>query len=163
MHRPVPSLNLPVGKLRLTRPAADRLVPPDAPLLRVVETMLRHPEHRLLYVVAGGRLLGTIHLADVQVAVNARYGTAGSSLLGLSRQLRDVQRETASDLMQPPPGIRMDTPIRDALRAMHALQLDALPVVDVDERLVGELRAVQYLELALDVAMSTRVREPGAA
>lgn len=157
MHEAIPRARSPIRTLRLRRPASARILLPDSSLLDMVEALIHHPEHRALYVVDDeGRLQGIVELEAVQAAINARYGVRGSGLLGFTRHVRDLQRETAAQLMRPAPAVRDDASIRSALRLAQDFSLDAIPVTDRNGRLVSELTAVEYLELALDVAMESR-------
>lgn len=124
----------------------------------MVEALIHHAEHRTLYVVdEEGRLLGIVDLAAVQAAINARYGVREPGILGFTRHLRHLRSESAAQLMRAAPTVRDDTSIRDALRLAQEFGLDAIPVTDRNERLVSELTATEYLELALDVAMESRL------
>lgn len=151
-----PPPHAPVRRLSAASRATERTVPASASLVSVIEAFQRHPEHRSLYVVDAERsLVGTITLHDLRRAVNARYGVRAPGVLGFARQMRDLHRDTAQEIMRPAFAVRPDAPLREALFLLHSAGLDALPVTDAKGRIVGEITAEDYLELALDVAMAT--------
>lgn len=161
MRVALPSRRTPISALPATKLAPDRIVSPAAILPTIVEAFQRHPLHRVLYVVDEGRtLLGVIALHDLQRAINARFNVRGPGVMGTLRQLRDLHRETAREVMRAAHAVRHETPLGEALWLLQSAKLDALPIVDARGRLVGEVATADFLELALDIAMTTSYDHP---
>jgi CIC family chloride channel protein len=104
--------------------AAER-VAPDAPVRQVVLKLLGLPAGHDLYVVADdGRLLGVIDLdalAHIPVQARARLATAA---------------EVMDAAVQP---VRIDQTLSEAAAASAQTDLERLPVVTEDRRLVGTI------------------------
>lgn len=131
-------------------------VPPDAPISRVVELLLAHPESRAVHVVGtDGKLLGTVSWRSVLKATGARVGAREPGLFSLVRLLRDLAPETAGDLMRTPTPVHPATPVRDAILLMAQTQQNDLPVVDEGGRFLGEVNGRDVMTLALRVFRQT--------
>lgn len=123
----------------------------EAPISLVVETLLADPGRRAIHVVdAERRLLGTVSWRSVLRATNARLGVREAGLGSLVRLFRDLLPATAGEIMRPATAVRHDETLRDALLKMERHHENDIPVVDGEERLVGEVRAARVMALALE-------------
>ncbi len=114
-------------------------LPADATAQAAGELLLP-PEVRAVYVTEGERLVGVITRKTLVREVVAAGRDPGSARLG--------------DIAEPPDHtIGPDVPLEDAFRFLEEEDLERVPVVDADRRLVGVLsRAVLLRRLAEDEA-----------
>ena len=114
-------------------------LPADASAQAAGELLLP-PEVRAVYVTDGERLVGVITRKTLVREVVAAGRDATSTRLG--------------DIAEPPDHtIGPDVPLEDAFRLLEDEDLERVPVVDADGRLIGVLsRAVLLRRLAEDEA-----------
>lgn len=125
----------------------------DDNLARVIEAVTSIPAQRMLAVVdEGGKLVGLIRLSTI--CGEALDHLAPELLMAdidtLAEVLEFAQLEaarTAGQLMEPGVSINQDARLVEALRLLHdpIVNLNALPVVDDDGRLLGVIDAVRLL------------------
>ncbi|MCG3110244.1 MAG: CBS domain-containing protein [Candidatus Manganitrophus sp. SB1] len=112
---------------------------PEEPTIKALGLMLDH-EIRHLPVVEGDRLVGMISDRDIR----QNWKITGGEM----KEFGDVDQQIVSDLMSRHPiSVREETSIHDAIKRMVEHKIGALPVVDIDNKLVGiftEIDALQY-------------------
>ncbi len=112
---------------------------PEEPTIKALGLMLDH-EIRHLPVVEGDRLVGMISDRDIR----QNWRITGGEM----KEFGDVDQQIVSDLMSRHPiSVREETSIHDAIKRMVEHKIGALPVVDIDNKLVGiftEIDALQY-------------------
>jgi len=87
--------------------------------------------------------------ANRDALLSASSGEEVVALLATGELSLDIP-VTARDIMVPPSTrVRPDTPLREVARTMHAQRLQAMAVVDEDERLVGEITADGLFQFGL--------------
>jgi len=115
------------------------VVPPQLPLDRAWEVMQRH-HIRHLPVVQGGSLLGI--LSDRDVLVRARLTDDG---------VITVPGTAVVHAMTPSPAVcEPDQSISSIVRVMTERKIDAMPVLDARERLVGLVTSTDLLLLLVE-------------
>lgn len=118
-------------------------VGPDESAVKALGLMLDH-EIRHLPVVEGDRLIGMISDRDIR----QNWRITGGEM----KEFGDEQ--IVSDLMSRHPiSVREETSIHDAIKRMVEHKIGALPVVDIDNKLVGiftEIDALQYCLLLIE-------------
>ncbi len=131
---------------------APAIVPSGATIRRAVEECLRHPDTASVYVVdARGTLVGVVRLCDLLRTEPARSVTNRGDVASLARSWnKHLSTQQVDGAMHPPTSVREDDLLIDAWEKMVALQLSDLPVVDRDQRLVGELNAPDLLKFLLE-------------
>ncbi|MDC4206037.1 MAG: CBS domain-containing protein [Candidatus Manganitrophus sp.] len=112
---------------------------PEEPTIKALGLMLDH-EIRHLPVVEDDRLVGIISDRDIR----QNWRITGGEM----KEFGDVDQQIVSDLMSRHPiSVREETSIHDAIKRMVEHKIGALPVVDIDNKLVGiftEIDALQY-------------------
>lgn len=122
------------------------------PLSKAVEALLAQPHGRAVYVVdADGKLVGVISFRSMLKVVTARYGSRSTSVFGLLARLRHAMAEHVEDLMREPHPVHPDTTLEDAFFTLDDSRENDLPIVDDDGKLVGELNAMQVMDVGLRV------------
>ncbi|NPV09769.1 MAG: CBS domain-containing protein [Anaerolineae bacterium] len=132
------------------------IVRPDEHLEDVLRRFSEEPALRGIFVCdETGRFLGAITRTDLLYWARLQLGTAlhGSSLPPerIVRLAQLVQAATASDVIHPgsrETGVRMDEPLDHALRQMLNHDIVAIPVVDDQGVVLGDLtraRVMRYL------------------
>ncbi len=109
-----------------------------------IDEMLRNPMTHRVYVVDNeGRLKGVVTTGTLLNLLGYKVGVRGMSALTFHRFMRDALGDNVALVRQSITPVRRETKIVDALNLMIKNQWDALPVVDDDNRLVGELVSLE--------------------
>lgn len=112
---------------------------PEDSTVKALGLMLDH-EIRHLPVVEGDRLVGMISDRDIR----QNWRITGGEM----KEFGDVDQQIVSDLMSRHPiSVKEETSIHDAIKLMVEHKIGGLPVVDIDNKLVGiftEIDALQY-------------------
>ncbi len=122
-------------------------LPADASAQAAGELLLP-PGVRAVYVTEGGRLVGVVTRKTLVREVVATG--------------RDSRTTTLGEIAEPPDNtIAPDVPLEDAFRFLETEDLERVPVVDGDDRLVGVLsRSVLLRRLAEDEVPSDEDEPP---
>lgn len=112
---------------------------PEESTVKALGLMLDH-DIRHLPVVDGDQLVGMISDRDIR----QNWRITGGEM----KEFGDVDQQIVSDLMSRHPiSVKKETSIHDAIKQMVQHKIGALPVVDIDNKLVGiftEIDALQY-------------------
>lgn len=102
-------------------------------------------EHRIrhLPVVADGKLVGIVSRLDLLRAVPSLAGGERSGEASWEIRQTPVQEIMSQKVMF----VRPDTPLADVARILLDQQIDALPVIDEDDHLVGIVTTADLLKL----------------
>ncbi|MCB9795486.1 MAG: chloride channel protein [Alphaproteobacteria bacterium] len=114
--------DLTVGEIMRSRP--EEVISHDAPFSELAQRFLKHRVHELFAVDDEGRLMGLVELQDVKALLHEDHEELRVSDLE-ARQL---------------PRLRPEQPLAEALPRFFRADLDELPVVDAEGRLLGVLR-----------------------
>lgn len=145
-----------VGDMRSSLVEAGSRVDPDAPISRVIETLIARPESRVVHVVdAEGKLLGTVSWRGVLKAAGARMGVRRDGLFSIVGLFRELSHEHARDVMRNPVTVSMEETLRDVLLKMEKFHENDLAIVDGEGRLVGEVNGMRVMAVALETFRST--------
>lgn len=114
-------------------------VSPDAPFTEVARELYGNAVRAVPVVDADGRLLGVVSEGDLLRTVERAGDDQAHGLRSRFAQRRDAAgRTTAGELMSAPAVTAgADLSIARAARIMHDRSLGWLPVVDVDDRVIG--------------------------
>jgi CBS domain-containing protein len=126
---------------------------PNASLLEVMEEMKKDLRTRHVYVLdESGRLLGTVRMGavvqslfpfDALVELDTPLYEAYVPRLGV---------KTAVDLMHKPPvRVTEETSLGDMARLLIREAINELPVVDENERLIGQVNVYETLKAYLEL------------
>ena len=124
----------------------------------VVQGLAQHPELRGTFVVdEQQRLLGVITRNDLLDWARAKLGTSlHAPWKGTEKTLRLaslINASTVSEVVHADSiraAVSLDNSLAHALKLMVEMELIVLPVVDVDRRVIGEVRLSNILARALE-------------
>lgn len=118
----------------------------------IIEALLEgSPLVRSVCVVdEGGKLMGIITLADIMkgIAVQSGYNSGVIDLKSSRKLFQYSPFSKAGDIMSPPVYVSLDMKFQTALEKMIEHELDELPVIDEQGRLIGDLNAFELLQFA---------------
>jgi CBS domain-containing protein len=127
----------------------------DQSVADVAECLSENPGINTAPVVdADGRLLGVIPmrllLNDLFLRIAPEEFLAGLDAVGgLEEFGRMTRAETAGALMETPAYVTAEDSARHAFALMHERQLDGLPIVDLEMKVVGYLDRLHLVQLWL--------------
>lgn len=141
------------------------LAQPDEPLLTVAQKAVEHPACLVVSVVDGaGKLLGLLPTRDL--AFGTFIHVMPETFLKYANDLSHggefatlSHGRTAGDVMRPPQSVRADECLEDAFGLLLKANLDGLPVVTDDRRVVGYLSLFEFLCVWINVC-PVRERQP---
>jgi len=138
-------------------------VGPDEPIERLLEAMVADLRTRHVYVVdERNRLLGVVRMNRV-VEFLFPYAACGEeSRDGFVRAgaLLDVlDARHVREIMNPSPSVaREDTPLAEVCRLLAQEQINELPVVDEQNRVVGQVNVYEVIRRYLDLSHARNKR-----
>ncbi|QLH74651.1 MAG: CBS domain-containing protein [Methanomassiliicoccales archaeon] len=108
-----------------------------------IEQMISNMSRKAYVVDEEGRYLGTISTETILKLIGYRVGVRDSSSLSFYRFLRDIFKEDVNSIMAKGRTVTKETPLTKALKIMLDDHLNDLPVVDENNRLIGELVSLE--------------------
>ena len=133
------------------RDVAEFLVPPAVveegePIVLVMDCFLKRPERRVIFVVdAAEKFVGTIRLSDLVLHLWP-YAAETEEVL-TPEILNIVKTSTAGELASYSNFyLKLDSTLEEAVTLMHGNYLDALPVLDEDGKIIGEVNYYSILQ-----------------
>jgi len=121
-------------------------------LADAVDAILRSGITRKAYVVdSGGKLLGTVTIETLMKHVGYRLGARPLGVISWFRFLRDMESDGVKDFMAKPAPVTKDTPVIEIVRRVVEEHLNDFPVVDQENRLLGEVNTFNLLKITRDV------------
>ncbi len=131
--------------------AEPSVVQAGDPVWKIVAALVENPTNRAVYVVdTDNKLLGTISFRDIVRVTNARLGARRKGVTAFVQYLKDVFQEGVEGLMRKPVRVKISTNLIEALRRMEEFKMNDMPIVDENEKLVGELKGLEILRFALE-------------
>ncbi|MGC8837085.1 MAG: CBS domain-containing protein [Anaerolineae bacterium] len=136
------------------------LVQSEAPLEEVLRRFAQETCLRSIFVTdSEGRLVGVITRADLLHWARLRLGTALRGVAGepetVLRLVQLLRASTAGEAIHPESdraAVRLDDTLDLALQRMLQADLIAIPVVDGEGKVVGDLTFSRVLRYVLDMA-----------
>jgi len=127
------------------------LIHESANLEEIIRALIRFEQSRLLYVVDDeNRLTGTISLG---LLVRHLFSTSYEPRVHSGRILNIITAETAKDIMQSTPiAAHQQENVETVLKKMIRSNTKEIPVLDIEERIVGDLKMIDLLKLLIDEA-----------
>jgi len=120
------------------------IVKADAKIRDAIDQMLENPTSRKVYVVdAEGRYIGTVTTETVLRLLGYRVGIRETGGLTFFRFLRDTLKEEVGTIMIRTKTITKTARLTDALSIMLEYHLNDLPVVDEENKVIGELVSLE--------------------
>ncbi len=122
----------------------------DATLRDAVEAMVDNSETRKVYVLdKDGKLVGTITLETLLRHAGYRFGVRRVGVTSFLRMLAEISDEKVTDVMSKPVKVLLDEMIVNVTRLMVENHLNDLPIVDSQNKLVGELNGLDILKSSM--------------
>jgi CBS domain-containing protein len=119
------------------------------PVWKMVAALITRPRGRNVYVVdAEEKLIGMISFRDILRVTNARLGARREGVAGFFKYMSDLFLEEVEGLMRKPISVEPKSPLLDALKMMEEAKLNDIPVVDKENKIVGELSGMEILRFA---------------
>jgi CBS domain-containing protein len=120
-------------------------------IFEAIEALLTTPTAQTVFVINDvGNLLGMIPLRDLIRVASARYGIHGRGFSEFLQYLKDIMKDDVDDIMRPPMNVNQNDNLMKAMKIMEYYDLNSLPVVDDDGKLLGELNGVELLKFAVE-------------
>ena len=147
----------PISDIRVADVLADTgkttkasAVSKDATLREAVEAMVENSETRKVYVLDDdGKLVGTITLETLLRQAGYRFGVRKIGVTSFLRMLAEISDEKVTDVMGKPVKVLLDEMIVNVTRLMVENHLNDLPIVDSQNKLVGELNGLDILKSSM--------------
>jgi Mg/Co/Ni transporter MgtE len=145
-------------KLIVSDPAS---VETGTDVFTAVEAVLKEPRTKSVYVLdERQKLIGliTVHellkVSSIQVGAHKR-----KRFLGFFKYMNLLYSETVDEVMRNPCSVRMDDKLIHALQLMEEFSLLDIPVVDGNDRLIGELSGLEVLTVLRDKIKSGEIEK----
>ncbi len=132
-----------VHEIMIGKPA---VVKEDDQLKDAVEAMTKNLISRKVYVVDGeGKLKGVITIETLLKQVGYKVGVRETGVISFFKFLSGIFKENVTEFMEKPVTVANRDKVLDALRLMVEHHLNDLPVIDDNDRIVGELNSLEIL------------------
>ena len=132
-----------VHEVMIGKPA---IVKEDAILKDAVDSMTQNLISRKVYVVDDEeKLKGVITIETLLKQVGYRVGVREAGVISFFKFLSGVFKENVIEFMEKPVTVTNRHKVLDALRMMVEHHLNDLPVIDDENRIVGELNSLEIL------------------
>jgi len=119
----------------------------DASLRDAVISIIEDSETRKVYVVDNdGKLKGTITLETLLRYAGYTLGVRKPGMTSLLRWFAEIKNDKVTEVMNKPVRVLQDEMIVNVTRLMVENHLNDLPIVDDDNKLVGELNGLDILK-----------------
>jgi CBS domain-containing protein len=117
-----------------------------------VNEILRDPRTETVYIVdEQDHLKGIITVSDLLKVSSIQVGAyKRKKFMNIFNYMSLLYSETVEDIMRKPISIRGDQKLINALQLMEEHKLSDLPVVDKNNRLIGELNGLEILTVIKD-------------
>jgi CBS domain-containing protein len=118
----------------------------DAILKDAVETITRDSHSRKVYVVdAEGKLKGVITIETLLRQVGYKVGVRETGVISFFKFVSGILKDNVMEFTEEAATITKRHKVLDALQMMVEHHLNDLPVIDEEDRLVGELNSLEIL------------------
>ena len=125
------------------RPA---IVKDDSVIKDAVEAITHSPTSRKVYVVdANGKLKGMITIETLLRHVGYRVGVREGGMISFFKFLTGILKDDVTEIMEKPATITKKHKMVDVLEMMVEHHLNDLPIVDDEDRIIGELHSLEIL------------------
>ena len=120
-------------------------------IYQAIEKILEMPAAHYVYVVDNkGVLKGTVVLRDLIRITSARYGIRKKGFGSYMKYLSDILKDDVDEVARPPLAVSLEDNLSKAMKIMEAYDLANLPVVDKQNKVIGELNGTEILKFALE-------------
>lgn len=127
------------------------IISKEASIRDVIDTMLKDPVTRKVYVVDDeGKLVGMVTTATLLRLIGYRVGIR-TGTLSFYKFLRDTLKEEVKSVMESPVYVKPRNKLTEALFKMLEEHMNDIPVVDDNMKLLGELNSMELFTQAKDL------------
>jgi CBS domain-containing protein len=146
----------PVSRIVEVLDLAPIAVQADTPIQNIVDEMMARPRVHMVNVVnREDRLVGLIDLQRLADAFffsvfPEEFLSEIKEIKNVMDYARQMQHNTAEDLMREPVWVKMDDTLEQAFRLMHENKLSGLPVIDDHYHLVGYINLLEIMMVCMD-------------
>jgi len=117
-----------------------------------IEAITQKASSRKVYVVDDEeKLIGVITIETLLRHVGYRVGVRETGMISFFKFLGGIFKEDISEIMEKPVFVNVRHKVLDALQMMVEYHLNDLPIVDDEDKIIGELQSVQILAHAKDL------------
>lgn len=122
----------------------------DATLREAVEAMVEDSETRKVYVLDDqNKLVGTITLETLLRHAGYRLGVRKVGMTSFLRMLAEISDDKVTDVMNKPISVLHNEMIVNVTRLMVENHLNDLPIVDAENKVMGELNGLDILKSSM--------------
>ncbi len=122
------------------------IVKEDSILSDAVEAITKSSSSRKVYVVdSDGKLKGVITIETLLRHVGYKVGVREAGMISFFKFLSGIFKEKAVEIMDVPVMVTKRHRVLDALQKMVEYHLNDLPIVDDEEKIIGELHSLDIL------------------
>jgi len=119
----------------------------DATLRDAIDAMIANPTTRKVYVIDGnGKLVGTVTLETLMRFAGYSFGVRKTGITSFLKMLGEISQNKVTEAMSRPVRIIEDEMLVNVTKMMVENHLNDLPVVDANDKLVGELNGLDILK-----------------
>lgn len=133
------------------------LIKAGSSVSEAVEKMLNDPATRYVFVVdEDKKILGVLTLPLVLRYIAPRAGVWGKNIIETIKRLLIMFKETVDEIMiTKVPSVKLDESLNSALKKMCDSNLEELPIVDDEGRVIGELSGLEVMVAGLSLLRKT--------
>ena len=127
------------------------VVTEDSILRDAVEAITKNLTSHKVYVVdSAGVLKGVITIETLLRQVGYRVGVRETGMISFFKFLSGVFKENVTEFMEKPVTINKQHFVLEALEKMVEYHLNDLPIIDDENKLIGELHSLEILKHTKD-------------
>jgi CBS domain-containing protein len=127
----------------VSKPAS---VKEDAILKDAVEAITQESHSRKVYVVdSNGKLNGVITIETLLRQVGYKVGVRETGVISFFKFVSGILKDNVMEFTEKPATITKRYKVLDAMRMMVEHHLNDLPIIDEEDRLIGELNSLEIL------------------
>ena len=111
-----------------------------------VDALTQSSTSRKVYVVdEEGKLKGVITIETLLRHVGYRVGVREAGMISFFKFVSGILKEDITEIMEKPVSVTKNHKVLDALHLMVEFHLNDLPIVDDEDRIIGELQSLEIL------------------
>lgn len=139
--------NLKVKEVYKTFTLKPPIVSEDSSIKGIINTLLKDPQSRSIYVVdKNGKLTGIITTLIILKVTNILRGKKSILKDDVFNAIKIAKAKKAKDILHPPIYVYESSKILDVLETMSRENIQELPVIDRDKRVIGDLNCLEILK-----------------
>jgi CBS domain-containing protein len=122
------------------------IVKNDSILKEAIDAITKNSTSRKVYVVDNDeKLIGVITIEALLRHVGYKVGVREAGMISFFKFLSGIFKENVTEIMDKPITINKRHKVLDALQMMVEYHLNDLPIIDDEDRIIGELHSLDIL------------------